>query len=216
MRNGPEHWADSYFEGNRLGHRTSNVAESFNSWILEARSLPVHAMMERIRTQLMMSRAERLKDIEKLRKEGKRITETAAKVLGKSIALAREYIVIPAYGHEYEVRTQAGESFAVFLDLHRCPCGRWQFSGVPCSHAVAAISFAGFDVIDFVSEFFTVDAFENTYANSIHAMSTVTVPEDSDLPKVGPPNTRRPPGRPHKKRTRTEDIGIPSKRVTCS
>ncbi|KAK9369379.1 hypothetical protein V1509DRAFT_562920, partial [Lipomyces kononenkoae] len=55
-----------------------------------------------------------------------------------------------------------------------------------------------------------------TYANGIHAMSTVTVPEDSNLGKVGPPNTRRPPGRPDKKRNRTEDIGIRSKRVTCS
>ncbi|KAK9261667.1 hypothetical protein V1519DRAFT_444733, partial [Lipomyces tetrasporus] len=52
----------SYFPGNRLGNRTSNVAESFNSWILEARSLPVHAMVERIRLQLMLLRTERLKD----------------------------------------------------------------------------------------------------------------------------------------------------------
>ncbi|KAK9367662.1 hypothetical protein V1509DRAFT_557301, partial [Lipomyces kononenkoae] len=72
-----------------------------------------------------------------------------------------------------------------------------------CTAAVVAISFAGFDVIDLFS----------TYANGIHAMSTVTVPEDSNLAKVGPPNTRRPPGRPHKKRNRTEDIGIRSTRV---
>ncbi|KAK9242859.1 hypothetical protein V1506DRAFT_509006 [Lipomyces tetrasporus] len=89
MTNGPEHWA---VRGNRLGHRTSNVAESFNGWILEARSLPVHAMMERIGVQIMLSRAERLKHIYKLRRHGKRITEAAAK-LQKSISLAREYIV---------------------------------------------------------------------------------------------------------------------------
>ncbi|KAK9389162.1 hypothetical protein V1515DRAFT_578243 [Lipomyces mesembrius] len=71
---GPEHWADCYFEENRLGHRTSNVAESLNSWILEARSLPVQAMMDNIRIKMMMLRAERLKDIDKLRKDGKRIT----------------------------------------------------------------------------------------------------------------------------------------------
>ncbi|KAJ8096466.1 hypothetical protein POJ06DRAFT_264107, partial [Lipomyces tetrasporus] len=89
MTNGPEHLA---VRGNRLGHRTSNVAESFNGWILEARSLLVHAMMERIGVQIMLSRAERLKDIYKLRRHGKRITEAAAK-LQKSISLAREYIV---------------------------------------------------------------------------------------------------------------------------
>ncbi|KAK9481825.1 hypothetical protein V1527DRAFT_478379 [Lipomyces starkeyi] len=47
-------------------------------------------------------------------------------------------------------------------------------------------------------------------------MSTVTVLDDNNLSKVGPPNTRRSPGRPQKKMTRTEDIGIPSKKLTCS
>ncbi|KAK9341167.1 hypothetical protein V1521DRAFT_422616 [Lipomyces starkeyi] len=51
---------------------------------------------------------------------------------------------------------------------------------------------------------------------SIHVVSTVNVTNDDNLPKVGPPNTRRPPGPPHKKRNRTEDIGIPRKKVTCS
>ncbi|KAK9241642.1 hypothetical protein V1506DRAFT_188766 [Lipomyces tetrasporus] len=180
----------SYFPGNRLGHRTSNVAESFNSWILEARSLPDHAMMERIRLQLMLLRTERLKDIQKLRKDGKRITETAAKVLAKSVTLAREYIVIPANRDEYEVRTQGGESFAVYLVSCSCPCRRWDHCGVPCSHAVAAISFAGLDIIDFVEDHFKVDAFERTYAQGIHAMSTVNVTNADTLPKVGSLRTR--------------------------
>ncbi|KAK9359275.1 hypothetical protein V1504DRAFT_426218 [Lipomyces starkeyi] len=119
------------------------------------------------------------------------------------------------YAHEYEVRTQGGESFPVYLDSKTCPCIRWTYSGAPCSHAVAAISFAGRDYVDFVDDYFKVDAFERTYARGIRAMSTVIVTEDDDLPNVGPP-TRRPPGRPHKKRVRTEDIGIARKGVVCS
>ncbi|KAK9428210.1 hypothetical protein V1505DRAFT_388128 [Lipomyces doorenjongii] len=57
----------------------SNVAGRFNSWILEARSMPVFATMERIREQMMVSRARRVKEIEKLRKEGKKIAEFAAR-----------------------------------------------------------------------------------------------------------------------------------------
>jgi len=49
----PEHWAESRFDGNRYGHITSNIAESINSWLLEARELPIFAMLERIRHQLM-------------------------------------------------------------------------------------------------------------------------------------------------------------------
>ncbi|KAK9387206.1 hypothetical protein V1515DRAFT_602144 [Lipomyces mesembrius] len=78
------------------------------------------------------------------------------------------------------------------------------------------ISFVGRDYVDFVDKYFKVDALERTYAQGIRAMSTVIVTEDDNLPDVGPPNTRRPPGRPHKKRVRTEDIGITRKRVTCS
>ncbi|KAK9343598.1 hypothetical protein V1522DRAFT_412679 [Lipomyces starkeyi] len=38
-------------------------------------------------------------------------------------------------------------------------------------------------------------------------MSTVNVTSYDNLSKVGPPNPRRPHGRPHKKRNRTEHIG---------
>ncbi|ODQ74884.1 hypothetical protein LIPSTDRAFT_232391 [Lipomyces starkeyi NRRL Y-11557] len=139
----------------------------------------------------------------------------------KEIAIKEGYqFTVPysaVYPHEYEVRTPGGESFPVYLNSRSCPCRRWTYTGVPCAHAVAAISFAGGDYVDFVDDYLKVDAFERTCARGIHAMSTVIVTEDDDLPHVGPPNTRRPPGRPHKKRVRTEDVGIAKKRVkvTC-
>jgi len=50
----PEHWVELYFSGRRYGHLTSNIAESLNSWILEARKKPILAMFESIRHQLMV------------------------------------------------------------------------------------------------------------------------------------------------------------------
>src|SRR5579859_163525 len=49
----PQHWAELYFPGKRYNHLTSNIAESLNSWILEAHEMPVLPMFERIRHQLM-------------------------------------------------------------------------------------------------------------------------------------------------------------------
>ncbi|KAK9428519.1 hypothetical protein V1505DRAFT_416812 [Lipomyces doorenjongii] len=97
---------------------------------------------------------------------------------------ARHIVIpaIPANSDEYEVRTKGGEIFLC----------RWDYCGT------------------FVEDHFKVDAFERTYAQEIHAMSTVNVTNDDTLPKVGLPNTRRPPGRPHKKWNTTEDIGIPT------
>ena len=45
----PEFWVECCFEGNRYGHLTSNIAESFNSKILTAREQPILAMLETIR-----------------------------------------------------------------------------------------------------------------------------------------------------------------------
>ncbi|XP_020249356.1 uncharacterized protein LOC109826749 [Asparagus officinalis] len=49
----PEHWANAFFPGIRYGHVTSNVAESFNSWIREARMLRILQMVEHICKQIM-------------------------------------------------------------------------------------------------------------------------------------------------------------------
>jgi zinc finger SWIM domain-containing protein 3 len=42
----PIHWANAYFRGQRYGHMTSNIAESFNAWIMEAREQPIQIMFE--------------------------------------------------------------------------------------------------------------------------------------------------------------------------
>ena len=47
------HWATVYFPGHRYGHLTSNIAESLNSWLLQARDLPIDRMCEAIRVELM-------------------------------------------------------------------------------------------------------------------------------------------------------------------
>ena len=55
----PRHWATVYFPGRRYGHLTSNIAESLNSWLLQARDLPIEGMLEAIRVKLMGWYAER-------------------------------------------------------------------------------------------------------------------------------------------------------------
>ena len=49
----PEHWYKFYFNGRHNGHLTSNIAESLNAWLLEAREKSIEAMFEHIRHQLM-------------------------------------------------------------------------------------------------------------------------------------------------------------------
>lgn len=49
----PEHWAELYFKGKRYGHLISNIAEAFNVKLMEAHEMPILAMLEEIRQQLM-------------------------------------------------------------------------------------------------------------------------------------------------------------------
>ena len=44
------HWSNYLFGGDRWGEMYSNVAESFNAWIKEARHLPVTKMVDSIRS----------------------------------------------------------------------------------------------------------------------------------------------------------------------
>ncbi|MCO5558981.1 hypothetical protein L7F22_012572 [Adiantum nelumboides] len=48
----PSHWATTHFKGKRYGHLTSNIAESLNSWLLEATDKPIISMLDIIRHQL--------------------------------------------------------------------------------------------------------------------------------------------------------------------
>ncbi|KAL7238053.1 hypothetical protein ACSBR2_004201 [Camellia fascicularis] len=54
-----ENWSDTYFERKRYGEMYSNVAESFNSWIREARHLPITNLVDMIRLQIMNMRFDR-------------------------------------------------------------------------------------------------------------------------------------------------------------
>src|SRR5438046_3207960 len=49
----PVHWAELYFCSRRYGHLTSNIAESLNAKLLPAREMPILALLENIRSNLM-------------------------------------------------------------------------------------------------------------------------------------------------------------------
>ena len=49
----PRHWADLFFEGRQYDHFTSNIAESLNVWLLQARQMPLLPMLEMIRDKTM-------------------------------------------------------------------------------------------------------------------------------------------------------------------
>lgn len=48
-----KNYANSHFPGSRYGELCSNVSESFNSWILNLRTLPITQLVNGIRSKMM-------------------------------------------------------------------------------------------------------------------------------------------------------------------
>ena len=58
----PQHWCNLYFIGQRYGEMCSNVAESWNKKIKEARHLPITNLIDKIRIQIMTDMADRKRE----------------------------------------------------------------------------------------------------------------------------------------------------------
>jgi hypothetical protein len=122
----PEHWADLYFQGHRYGHLTSNIAEAFNSKLLEAREMPILAMLEEIRHQLMGWYAERR--FSERNTIGGIVSGIATKIQKLINERARRYRYVQSTEDLYEIRSQETLSeYIVNLALQTCSCREWQF-----------------------------------------------------------------------------------------
>jgi MULE transposase domain/MuDR family transposase/SWIM zinc finger len=240
----PEHWAEVYFQGKRYGHLTSNIAESLNSWILQAREQPIVAMFETIRHQLMdWFNARRLIDAET---HGLVVTKVAQSIQTLINTRARRYRYLASTEAIYEVRSKETlNEYLVNLDTQTCSCREWQSNGYPCAHGLAVILGNNKDPQTYVKQFYTLDAYKNTYATPIfHPFRDVTdftqpprfdeasvlqeleISSDSDDTDHSessddallPPTVRRQPGRPKKRRIRTESENsqVPKRVQKCT
>ncbi|KAM7472672.1 hypothetical protein LguiA_010855 [Lonicera macranthoides] len=215
-------WATAYFEGTRFGHLTANVAESLNSWILEASGLPIVDMMESIRRQLMTWFNERR---EVSMQWTSILVPTVEKRLSEALERAHSYQVLRANEAEFEVLSQEGTRI-VDIRNRCCLCRGWQLCGLPCSHAVAALLSCRQNVQRFTESCFTVATYRKAYSQTIYPISDKKLwtelseggPSDNEVAEViiNPPKSTRPPGQQKKKRVRTEDCGRVKRVVHCS
>jgi hypothetical protein len=208
----PEHWVEYYFPGRRYGHITSNIIESLNAWLLEARNKPILVMVEQIRQQLMQWFNQR-RDVDQ-NTQGLLVSTAAAKI--QSLMLrARRYRLIKATDDVYEIySTPTMREYVVIVNTRTCTCFEWQHTGIPCSHAVAVSLMREEDPQQYAQGFYTLAAYRQTYENPIFppnvdaadAVQQFTgIESDGEDPgqSILPPKTRCPPGRPKKKRIRS-------------
>lgn len=204
MQSEPEHWANAFFRGARYNHLTSNFGDIFYSWASEAHELPITHMVDVIRAKIMELMYARRSDSDQWLG---RLTPSMEDKLDKESLKVRSPQVLLSAGSTFEVRGETVE--IVDIDQWDCSCKCWQLTGLPCCHAIAVIGCIGRSPYEFCSRYFTAESYRLTYSETLHPLPIINRPLQNDSQgavTVTPPPTRRPPGRPTKKRFSSQEV----------
>lgn len=202
IRIGIEHWARSQSEGARYNIMTSNLTESLNAALSEAREYPIVPLLGYIRTMMMGWFATRR---EAAAKNVGAITPKVAEILSKNFSDSTGYAVKVIIDNEFEVVDGNGMYFRVDLDRKTCSCKEYDALAIPCKHAVAAAIHARQSVESKVDVFYSNNYWASAYSGSINPAEQTNVSAyrfgvNGENGHLRPPATRRPPGRPRKAR----------------
>lgn len=203
IRLGLEHWARSHFQGKRYNIMTSNLAESLNAALAEARGYPIVPLLEYIRTMVMRwfstRRSAAAVNVNAL-------TPNVAAMITRNFAIATGFKVRHLINAEYEIRDNVGVYNRVDLDRKTCSCREFDTLSIPCTHAVAASVTSKRSVESLVADEYRNSYWEMAYSGTIYPVTTArnTTADHGNEVDDGmillPPCTRRPPGRPRKTR----------------
>jgi hypothetical protein len=175
----------------------NNISEVFNSFILDQRDKPILTMMDQILTKLMSKFQVRRDGVAIANWE---IAPHYVEILETEKMWARYPTVVNGGNGIWRVETGAHNIHVVNLSNKTCGCFKWDLTGVPCKHAIAAIYMAREFPEDYVSEFFKKPMYEATYRPMIYP---VPGPHDwvrTDTVDIEPPIFATKPGRKNKKR----------------
>ena len=75
-------------------------------------------------------------------------------------------------GPKYQVDAGRGDQYVVDLDNHTCSCRKWDLSGIPSAHGIAAIHYKGGKAMeDYVHSYYNNDSYMALYNNLIMAIN---------------------------------------------
>ncbi|XP_077222088.1 uncharacterized protein LOC143855924 [Tasmannia lanceolata] len=198
----PTLWSRSAFSTqSKCSLLVNNLSETFNGFILPSRDKPILTMVETIR-RLLMRRFQKQRS--SMERYGGPICRKIQEKIEKVRMTACDYHVEWSSGDEYEVH-RFGKKFVVNLRERSCGCRNWDLTGIPCTHAAAAIFFKHDSVEEYVHPYYRRDAFQRSYGELIHPMPSMEQWPQSDMEPVQPPPLRRPSGRPKKLRREVDE-----------
>ncbi|KAI8566468.1 hypothetical protein RHMOL_Rhmol02G0043400 [Rhododendron molle] len=124
---------------------------------------------------------------------------------------------------EFEVIGPNMVQYKVYIDKRRCGCRKWDISGIPCIHVIAALGFNNLEPLDYVHDCYRVDTYMRTYDNLMGPINGKDMWPSTDNVKLLPPDIKKRAGRPKKARRREPEepkdpirLGRKGIKMTCS
>ncbi|XP_015941360.1 uncharacterized protein LOC107466865 [Arachis duranensis] len=221
----PATWVKAYFShGPKVDNLTNNMCEVFNSKIVNYRSRPILTMCEEIRCYLMRRM---VKHKQLLQNVSEKLAPVQQKRLDRLIRPSNKWVA-EWTGDEDRKRFEVSrKTTKVDVDLIKqtCSCNKWQLTGMPCIHAVAAIRKRHDQPEEYVHPWLCMESIHKTYAYAIQPVPSQEFWTRSEYSRPDPPIIKRPIGRP-KVHNRQKDPAEPmmqqgaklkrSFKVTCS
>lgn len=193
----PQYWANSLFPGVRWGIVNNKLAERWNAWIKEVRSLPMMGMIESIRVKIITMMSKRC---EESRGWTGRLCPKIEEKLQKNHECSRRASIIMSMTSLYEVQ-HLNKRFALDFERRECTCKKWQLDRIPCMHACACIESRGLSLYDFCDVHYKVEIYQKAYQEAILPIPTCAFEQRIVLRAelVNPPQIRRQLGRRKRK-----------------
>ncbi|XP_021721321.1 uncharacterized protein LOC110688869 [Chenopodium quinoa] len=176
---------------------TSNIAETFNGYIINARTKHLLHMLEEIKSNLMHRMIQKKQPMEKCTSVFCPRIQTKLDHKKDKAAMCE---VLPSTMKLFNV-TCFTYQVVVNLETMSCTCKKWDMLGIPYKHAIACIFFLNREAEEFVHQCYTKESYMTAYAGSIPPLVG-----ERYWPKVTyqlqPPSIKIWPSRPRKKRVK--------------
>ncbi|XP_047257509.1 uncharacterized protein LOC124889592 [Capsicum annuum] len=174
---------------------TSNIAESINNTNRIARRLLVVSTIDFMRLMIESWNAKQHEEATNTLKE---LTAKYNDVLINNHLLSQKMIV-KVTNEFLNIVTNGAKRFIVCLRRRKCSCGEFQLDKIPCSHAMAAITYRNQHGGNYCSPYYSNKNFRDAYVIPVEPLpceSTWEIPREVLDEVVLPPDSKRPPGRP--------------------